>query len=71
MKLGLNTISLWFGMIMVLIVTAGAFAFIFTDFYIDKISSPKQRYGFAAFFLAYAVYRGIRIYQTIRYKKEE
>ncbi|MCE3258425.1 MAG: hypothetical protein K0S12_66, partial [Bacteroidetes bacterium] len=41
MKLGLHTVSVWFGMIMILLVTAGAFAFTFTDFMDDRLYGNK------------------------------
>jgi hypothetical protein len=66
MKLGLHTVSVWFGMIMILLVTAGAFAFTFTDFMDDRLYGSK-RYIFAGILLAYGIYRGVRLYQTLKY----
>jgi hypothetical protein len=72
MKLGLHTVSVWFGMIMILLVTAGAFAFTFTDFMDDRLYGNK-RYIFSGILLAYGIYRGVRLYQTMKYNsgKEE
>lgn len=68
MKLGLNTISVWFGMIMILLVVSGAFAFAFTDFMSDKLYGQK-RFFFVILLLAYAVYRGFRLYQVFKQAK--
>lgn len=70
MKLGLNSITLWFGMIMVLVVIAGAFAIAFTDFMSDRLFGAK-RTGFIILLLAYAIYRSFRIYLLIKQRKHE
>lgn len=70
MKFGLNIVSLWFGIIMVVIVTAGAFAIAFTDFMNDRIFGTK-RTVFVFILLAYAVYRGFRIYQLFKASKND
>lgn len=68
MKLGLNTISIWFGGFVALIAFCMAIAFIFTDFMIDNMYGTK-RIAFSCVLLLYTVYRGFRIYQTIKYSK--
>jgi hypothetical protein len=65
MKLGLNSISVWFGMIMILLVLAGAIAFSFTDFMDDRLFGTK-RFFFVLLLIAYAVYRGFRLYQIFK-----
>lgn len=66
MKPGLNIVSLWFGVIMVTLVTAGAVAITFTDFMSDRLYGTK-RIMFVIMLLAYAVYRSFRIYQLMKY----
>ena len=70
MKLGLHTISAWFGLVMIILVLAGAFAFMFTDFMSDKLFGGK-RTGFIVMLFAYAVYRSFRLYQNLKYKRDE
>ena len=70
MKLGLHTVTNWFGIIMILIVTCGAVAIAFTDFMSDRLYGTK-RVVFIFILLAYALYRGIRLYQTIKYSNDE
>jgi hypothetical protein len=50
---------------MVLIVIAGAIAFTFTDFMIDRVYGNK-RIILTVVFLAYATFRGVRIYQIFK-----
>jgi len=69
MKLGLNSISIWAGMIMILLVTSGAFAFAFTDFMDDKLFGPKRIF-FVFLLLAYAIYRIFRLRQLLRQHKQ-
>ena len=54
---------------MVLLVTAGAFAFIFTDFMIDRVSGGR-RLMMIIVFCAYGIFRGMRVYQQLT-KREE
>jgi len=68
MKPGLNTVSAWFGIIMILLVTAGAGAFAFTDFMDDKLYGNKRIF-FVLLLLAYAVYRGFRLKQLLNQQK--
>ena len=70
MKPGLNNLSLWFGMIMVPLLLAGAFVFAFTDYMSDRMYGNKRTF-FVVMLLAYAIYRSIRIYQTIKQNREE
>jgi len=70
MKNGLNFLSLWFGIVMVVVVFAGAVAFAFTDFLNDRLYGPK-RVIMIVIFLGYGVYRGIRVYQMIKAGKHE
>jgi hypothetical protein len=65
MKNGINMMSLWFSIFMVVIVVAGAVAFTFTDFMIDRLYGNK-RMILTVVFLIYAVFRGIRIYQVFK-----
>ena len=67
MKLGLNTLSTWLGVVMIILVISGAIAFATTDVMIDKLYGGK-RTGFIIMLFAYAVYRGFRLYQNIKYK---
>lgn len=70
MKNNLNFLSLWFGIIMILVVLAGAIAFTFTDFMDDRLYGGK-RVLLTIIFAGYAVYRGIRIYQVLKSRKDE
>ncbi len=70
MKLGLHTISFWFSSIMILLVVSGAIAITFTDFMSDRLFGTK-RIVFIFILLGYAVYRGFRMYQTMKYSKDE
>jgi hypothetical protein len=70
MKFGLHSITLWFGMIMVLAVVAGAMAIAFTDVMSDRLYGAK-RTGFIFLLLAYAIYRSFRIYQILKQRKHE
>lgn len=58
-------VSLWFGLIMVLVVGSGALLMTFTDFLIDKMDGPKRSF-FIILLYAYFVYRLIRTYQLIK-----
>ena len=70
MKLGLHTISFWFSSIMIVLVLGGAVAITFTDFMSDRLFGTK-RVVFIFILLAYAVYRGFRMYQTYKYSRDE
>lgn len=63
-------VTLWFSVFMVVIVIAGAIAFTFTDFMSDRLYGNK-RIILTVVFLAYAVFRGIRIYQVFKSKSNE
>lgn len=68
MKPLLNSLSLWSGAITLLIVLSGAVAFTFTDIMGDRLYGSK-RIGFTLMLYAYAIYRGFRIYQTLKQNK--
>ena len=70
MKLGINSISIWFGMIMILLVVAGALAFAFTDFMDDRLFGPKRIF-FVVLLLAYAVYRVFRLRSLLKQNNNE
>jgi hypothetical protein len=63
-------VSIWFGGLMVLIVFSGFIAFAFTNFMNDRLFG-NQRLVFTLVLLAYSIYRGIRLYQTIKQIKNE
>ncbi|MEO6304975.1 MAG: hypothetical protein ABIP51_17570 [Bacteroidia bacterium] len=67
MKPILNSVTVWSGAFMIIIVLAGAIAFAFTDLMSDKLYGGK-RTGFIIMLFAYAIYRGFRLYQTVKYK---
>lgn len=66
----MNFVSLWFSAAMVILVIAGAIAFTFTDFMADRVYGTK-RLVLTLVFLAYAVYRGVRIYQVIKSNRND
>jgi len=70
MKPLLSSLSIWSGAITLIIVLAGAIAFTFTDIMSDKLFGNK-RIGFTIMLYAYAVYRGFRIYQLLKQKRNE
>ena len=70
MKLLGTQISLWFGIIMVLVVITGALVFVFTDFYSDRLYGSKRTIFIVVLF-SYALYRGWRIYALLKEKKDE
>jgi hypothetical protein len=65
MKSGLNYVSVWFGITMILLVTAGAIAFAFTDFMEDRLYGNKRTL-FIFLLLSYAIYRGYRLYSFFK-----
>ena len=68
MKLGLNFIAVWFGIIMILVVVGGAIAITFTDVLSDRLFGLKRTF-FVLMLIAYAIYRGFRLYHLINQKK--
>ncbi len=70
MKNKLNFVTLWFSVLMVIVVIAGAIAFTFTDFMSDRVYGSK-RVILTVVYLAYAAFRGIRIYQLFKSGKNE
>ena len=69
MKNGINYVSLWFSVAIVILVIAGAFAFTFTDFMSDRVFGSK-RVILTVVFVAYAIFRGTRIYQIFKYRND-
>jgi hypothetical protein len=65
-----NIVSLWFGIIMISVVTIWAAALIVTDFMSDMLYGNKRIF-FIVVLLAYAAYRGFRIYQFTQQAKHE
>lgn len=70
MKSGLSNLSVWFGIIMILIVVTGAIAVSFTDFMSDRLFGTKRVF-FVILLLAYAVYRGFRLYAFFKDNRDE
>ncbi|MBA2613238.1 MAG: hypothetical protein H0U95_14815 [Bacteroidetes bacterium] len=70
MKPILNSVTVWSGAFMIILVLAGAFAFTFTDLMTEKLYGGK-RTGFIVMLFAYALYRGFRLYQTLKYKSKD
>ena len=70
MKFSLYLVSVWFGVLMILLVVLGAIAFAFTDFMIERLFGTK-RLVFIFILLAYAVYRGFRLYHLLKSTKNE
>jgi hypothetical protein len=61
MRPRLNFVSVWSGAMMILLVTAGAIAFAFTDFMEDRLYGNKRTL-FIFLLLSYAIYRAYRLY---------
>jgi|GEM_PF-962965 len=71
MKPGLNSISIWFGMIMMLVVISAATALlIFPDALNDRLYGNKRIF-FVSLLFAYAIYRGFRVYSLIKNNRRE
>ena len=68
MKPLLNSFTIYTGAFMIVLVLAGAIAFATTDLMSDKLYGNK-RTGFIIMLFAYAIYRGFRIYQTLKQQK--
>ncbi|WP_317899161.1 hypothetical protein [Aurantibacillus circumpalustris] len=68
MKLGLNFIAVWFGIIMIIVVLGGAIAIAFTDVFSDRLFGLKRVF-FVFMLIAYAVYRGFRLYHLLNQRK--
>ena len=63
-------ISLWSGVVMILLVTCGAVAILFTDAFSDRLYGTKRTL-FVIMLLAYAAYRVFRIRQLLRPQGEK
>jgi len=70
MKLGLNTVSTWFSLLMIALTISGAIAFAFTDF-MDERLFGKKRFYFVILLVSYSIYRIFRLYQSIKAKEHE
>jgi hypothetical protein len=70
MKLLSTNVSVWFGILMIVTVLAGAITFSFTDFMYDRIFGTR-RTVFIFILYAYGFYRIVRVYQTIKSTKNE
>lgn len=70
MNNNINYVTIGFSAAMVILVIAGAVAFTFTDFMADRVYGTK-RIVLTIVFLAYAVFRGIRIYQVLKSKNND
>lgn len=68
MKLGLHTISFWFGLVMVLVVSALGISMLTTDALSDRLNGPKRTF-FIVLMFSYAAYRGYRLYQSYKQQK--
>lgn len=64
-KMGLNNISVIFGIVMVLLLLSGSVAFTFTNFMMDSLYGQKRVF-FVILLLSYSAYRIFRIYQVIK-----
>lgn len=62
-------INLAFSVIMVLLTTAGAIIFLFTDLLSDRAYGNK-RYILGFVFLAYAIYRSYRMYTALKSRQQ-
>jgi hypothetical protein len=70
MKLGINTVSSWFGLLMIVLVFAGVIAFGFTNFMDEKVFGTR-RTVFVCILLAYGIYRTVRFYQVFKKAQDE
>jgi hypothetical protein len=61
----MQNVSVWFGVLMVVVVTGLATAVLFTDFMSDRLFGNKRIF-FIVLLYAYAVYRGYRVYAYFR-----
>jgi len=59
-----------FGVIMVVLLLSGAIAITFTDFMIESLRGTKRVF-FVVLLLAYSVYRCFRIYQVVKYNRNQ
>lgn len=71
MKPGLNSFSLWTGILMVLVlVSAAIFLIAVPDALSDRLYGNKRVF-FIGLLLAYSIYRGFRVYATIKQYRHE
>jgi uncharacterized membrane protein len=69
MKLGLNFLAVWFGIVMIVVVLSGAIAIAFTDAFSDRLYGNKRIF-FVLMLVGYSVYRGFRLYNLLQKKKQ-
>ena len=69
MKLS-TTVSVGFGLIMILVLVSGSIAILTTDILSDRLYG-KKRVFFVILLLAYSVYRGFRIYSLYKQNRRE
>ena len=60
-----TSISIWSGVLMIILVTGGAIAILFTDAFSDRLYGTKRIF-FVVMLLAYGVYRVFRIRQMLK-----
>lgn len=71
MKPGLNSLSVWFGLIMVLVLACAALSLlIFPDALSERLYGSKRAF-FIVLLFAYCVYRGFRVYTLYKNQKRE
>jgi len=70
MKLGLNSISTWFSLLMITLTIAGAIAFAFTDFMDERLFGTKRVF-FVILLVLYTIYRVFRLYQMNKSNQHE
>ena len=63
-------VSIWFGIVMVVIVVFLGSLVAFTDFMTDRLFGNKRTF-FIGLMFAYACYRSYRIYQLYKQKQAE
>jgi hypothetical protein len=69
-KPGLNSLSAIFGVVMIIVVLGLAIGVVFTDMLSDRLYGGKRTI-FIVLMVAYALYRGFRIYQTTSRRRNE
>jgi hypothetical protein len=64
-----SALSLWSGIVMILVVVAGAIAILFTNAFDDRLYGNKRIF-FVVLLLSYAVYRVFRVKQLLKNRDE-
>jgi hypothetical protein len=70
MKPLLNSITIWSGVLIILMALTGAISFAFTNVMEDKLYGNK-RTGFIVMLIVYSGYRSFRVYQTLKQQKRD